>query len=99
MENAQFGMVGLGTMGRNFLLNVAEHGFSCVGYDLDAEKRTLLLEEGAGMKIAAAENIAAFAESLETPRKIMLLVPAGKIVDGVIESLLPHLDKGDIIID
>ena len=39
MENAQFGMVGLGTMGRNFLLNVAEHGFKCVGYDLDAEKR------------------------------------------------------------
>jgi 6-phosphogluconate dehydrogenase len=43
MANAQFGMVGLGTMGRNFLLNVAEHGFSCVGYDLDAGKRSLLL--------------------------------------------------------
>ena len=47
MSKAQFGMVGLGTMGRNFLLNVGEHGFSCVGYDLDAEKRQLLLEEGA----------------------------------------------------
>jgi 6-phosphogluconate dehydrogenase len=99
MDGAQFGMVGLGTMGRNLLLNVAEHGFSCVGYDLDVEKRMLLLEEGAGMKLTAAENIAALAESLETPRKIMLLVPAGKIVDGVIDSLLPHLDKGDIIID
>jgi 6-phosphogluconate dehydrogenase (decarboxylating) len=55
MEKAQFGMVGLGTMGRNFLLNVAEHGFSCVGYDLDAEKRKLLFEEGAGMPVEAAE--------------------------------------------
>ena len=99
MEKAQFGMVGLGTMGRNFLLNVAEHGFACVGFDLDAAKRQLLLEEGATMKIASAENIKEFVESLDAPRKIMLLVPAGKIVDGVIENLLPHLDKGDIIID
>jgi len=99
MENAQFGMVGLGTMGRNFLLNVAEHGFRCVGFDLDTAKRQLLLDEGASMKIAAAENIKDFVEALETPRKIMLLVPAGKIVDGVIENLLPHLDKGDIVID
>jgi len=99
MEKAQFGMVGLGTMGRNFLLNVAEHGFVCVGFDLDAKKRRLLLEEGAKMKIASAENIKEFVESLDAPRKIMLLVPAGKIVDGVIENLLPHLEKGDIIID
>ncbi len=99
MEKAQFGMVGLGTMGRNFLLNVAEHGFACVGYDLDKAKRQLLVEEGAGMKITAAEDVGEFVEGLDTPRKIMLLVPAGKIVDGVIEGLLPHLDKGDIIID
>jgi len=99
MEKAQFGMVGLGTMGRNFLLNVAEHGFTCVGFDLDAAKRQFLLEEGAGMKISSAENIKDFVEALDAPRKIMLLVPAGKIVDGVIENLLPHLEKGDIIID
>ncbi len=86
-------------MGRNFLLNVAEHGFSCVGFDLDAAKRQLLLEEGAKMNIASAENIKDFCEALDVPRKIMLLVPAGKIVDGVIENLLPHLEKGDIIID
>ncbi len=99
MKNAQFGMVGLGTMGRNFLLNVAEHGFSCVGFDLDSAKRQLLLDEGTGMEIASAENVKDFVEALEAPRKIMLLVPAGKIVDGVIENLLPHLEKGDIIID
>jgi 6-phosphogluconate dehydrogenase len=99
MTKSQFGMIGLGTMGRNFLLNVAEHGFACVGFDLDTAKRQLLLDEGAGMKIASAENVKDFVEALEAPRKIMLLVPAGKIVDGVIENLLPHLEKGDIIID
>ena len=86
-------------MGRNFLLNVAEHGFSCVGYDLDTEKRQLLLTEGANLPIEAAENVAEFVEKLAKPRNIMLLVPAGKIVDAVINDLLPHLDKDDLIID
>lgn len=99
MENAQFGMVGLGTMGRNFLLNVAEHGFSCVGYDLDAEKRQLLHEEGENLPIDSAENVAEFIQKLAKPRNIMLLVPAGKIVDSVINDLLPHLEKDDLIID
>jgi 6-phosphogluconate dehydrogenase len=99
MEKAQFGMVGLGTMGRNFLLNVAEHGFNCVGYDLDAEKRQLLHEEGSGLPIDSAENVAEFINKLAKPRNIMLLVPAGKIVDSVINDLLPHLEKDDLIID
>jgi len=99
MSNAQFGMVGLGTMGRNFLLNVAEHGFSAVGYDLGADKRVLLLEEGAGMPIETAESLSELCGKLERPRKIMLLVPAGKIVDAVINDLLPFLEAGDIIID
>ena len=99
MGHAQFGMIGLGTLGRNFLLNVAEHGFSCVGYDLDAAKRGLLLEEGKNYSISAADDLTAFIGSLETPRKIMLLVPAGPIVDSVINDLVPHLEKGDLIID
>src|SRR5215213_8348271 len=99
MSKAQFGMVGLGTMGRNFLLNVAEHGFNCVGYDLYTEKRDLLLTEGGELPIEAAENVAEFVSKLATPRNIMLLVPAGKIVDAVINELLPHLEKDDLIID
>ena len=99
MENAQFGMVGLGTMGRNFLLNVAEHGFSCVGFDLDTEKVELLNKEGADYTVEGVKTLEDFIASLETPRKIMMLVPAGKIVDAVIEDLLSHLDKGDIVID
>ena len=92
-------MIGLGTMGRNFLLNVAEHGFPCVGYDLDAEKRRLLLEEGSGMPVETAATVADFVGKLRFPRNIMLLVPAGAIVDSVITELLPHIEKGDLIID
>lgn len=97
--NAQFGMVGLGTMGRNFLLNVAQHGFSCVGFDLDTAKRNLLIEEGREFTVSAAEDLPAFVASLESPRKVMLLVPAGPIVDSVIEDLIPLLSEGDLIID
>jgi 6-phosphogluconate dehydrogenase len=99
MAEAQFGMIGLGTMGRNFLLNVAEHGFSSIGYDLDEGKRKLLLEEGTGYQIATADDVKSFVSGLELPRKIMLLVPAGPIVDSVINELVPLLDEGDIIID
>lgn len=99
MTKNKFGMIGLGTMGRNFLLNVAEHGFACVGFDLDAEKVELLNKEGADYTVEGVKTLEDFIASLETPRKIMMLVPAGKIVDAVIEDLLPHLEKGDIIID
>ena len=97
--NAKFGMIGLGTMGRSFLLNVAEQGFSAVGYDLNPEKRDLLLEEGEGLDIAAAGDIPDFVEKLARPRNIMLLVPAGPIVDSVIGDLTPHLGPGDLVID
>ena len=99
MANAEFGMVGLGTMGRNFLLNVAENGFAAVGFDLSAEKRDLLEQEGAGMPVTAASDLATLAASLEKPRRIMMLVPAGPIVDSVISDLLPHLEPGDVLID
>src|SRR3954468_22036729 len=98
MENAQFGMVGLGTMGRNFLLNVAQHGLSCVGYDLDLGKRKLLMEEGAGFQVDVGEAPEEFVSKLARPRNIMLLVPAGPIVDSAINSLLPYLDRDDLII-
>ncbi|MGH7784598.1 MAG: NAD(P)-binding domain-containing protein, partial [Candidatus Binatia bacterium] len=99
MDKAHFGMIGLGTMGRNFLLNIAEHGISGVGFDLDAGKRDLLLKEGAGMPVDVGNDLADFVAKLETPRNIMLLVPAGPIVDSVVSELLPHLEKDDLIID
>lgn len=95
-----FGLVGLGVMGRNFILNVADNGFSAMGNDLDTEKvQALIAEGGDTQRVNATVEVSAFAKALSAPRKIMLLVPAGKIVDAVIEGLLPHLDEGDIIID
>lgn len=95
-----FGLVGLGVMGRNFILNVADNGFTAFGNDLDEEKVNALIKEGGdAAKVNATSDVATFVQGLSTPRKIMLLVPAGKVVDIVIDNLLPHLDKGDIIID
>ncbi|NVJ48647.1 MAG: NADP-dependent phosphogluconate dehydrogenase [Cytophagia bacterium] len=94
-----FGLIGLGVMGKNFILNVADHGFGAMGYDLDQEKVDTLIKEGVGKKVTATTDLSAFLGQLALPRKIMLLVPAGKPVDAVIENLKPHLDKGDIIID
>lgn len=94
-----FGLIGLGVMGKNFILNVADHGFGAMGYDLDQEKVDALIVEGNGKKVTATTDLSAFLGQLALPRKIMLLVPAGKPVDAVIENLKPHLDKGDIIID
>ena len=94
-----FGMIGLGTMGRNLLLNMADHGFAVAGYDKDAVKGTLLESEGQGKKIKAFTSITDFVQSIQTPRSIIMLVPAGKVVDMVIEELMPLLNKGDILID
>ncbi len=95
-----FGLIGLGVMGRNFILNVADNNFKALGYDLDDQKVNALIEEGGNPdRVNATGDLTEFTQGLSHPRKIMLLVPAGKIVDQVIEDLLPHLDKGDIIID
>src|SRR6195952_1736954 len=93
------GMIGLGTMGRNLLLNIGDHGFAGAGYDKDASKGVLLEEEGKDIKVKGFSDVKEFIASLTTPRAVMMLVPAGKIVDSVIEELLPLLDKGDILID
>lgn len=95
-----FGLVGLGVMGQNFILNVADNGFSVYGMDLDQEKVDALIALGSDVnRINATTDAKQFVDALQSPRKIMLLVPAGKIVDAAIESLLPYLDEGDIIID
>lgn len=96
----QFGMIGLGVMGRNFLLNMADHGYKVIGFDKDATK-TAALESSAtaGTTVKGVGTLKEMIELLETPRKIMMLVPAGKPVDDVIESLLPLVQEGDIIID
>jgi 6-phosphogluconate dehydrogenase len=93
-------MIGLGVMGSNLLLNMADHGFAVIGFDLKPE-RGRALEEAAkeGTVVKGINSLAEMALALKTPRKIMMLVPAGAPVDEVISSLLPYLEKGDILID
>jgi len=99
-DTFEFGLIGLGVMGRNFILNVVENGFSALGYDLDPDKVEALLQEGGGLgKVGATTSVESFVQGLSSPRKIMLLVPAGAIVDEVISGLLPQLEPGDILVD
>lgn len=100
-ENAfEFGLIGLGVMGRNFLLNVADHGYAVAGYNRTPEKATLVEKEAGKDKVVlGVSSIDIFVRVLKKPRIIMLLVPAGQPVDDVIDQLTPRLEKGDIIID
>ena len=100
MNKFDFGIVGLGVMGRNLLLNIASNNFAAAGLDLDTEKvNSLQQEAGPDDTLEATTDVKHFVELIQQPRAIMLLVPAGKPVDGAIASLLPHLNQGDIIID
>jgi len=94
-----FGLVGLGVMGRNFILNVAENGFSSLGLSSKIDSINLLKEEGKNYKVDGTQSDEDFVSRLSTPRIIMLLVPAGKPVDSMIERFLPYLQEGDLIID
>ncbi|QKG58377.1 NADP-dependent phosphogluconate dehydrogenase [Hymenobacter sp. BRD128] len=94
-----FGMIGLGTMGRNLLLNMADHGFAVAGYDKNQKQVDLLGQEGQGKPVKGFTDAKAFVQSIKTPRAIMMLVPAGPIVDSVIADMLPLLAPGDILID
>ena len=95
-----FGMIGLGVMGRNLLLNMADHGFAAIGFDKDTSKGALLENSASsGTTVKGVSTLAEMVHQLKKPRKLMMLVPAGPIVDNVINDLLPLLEKEDIIID
>ncbi len=98
-EHFEIGMVGLGVMGRNFVLNLADHGFGVAGYDQDRAKVEALRRESGERDIGCATNVLDFVALLRRPRAVMMLVPAGAPVDSVINELLPHMDQGDLIID
>ncbi len=99
-QKFQFGMIGLGVMGSNLLLNMSDHGFPVIGYDINPEK-TKQLESSvrSGSIVKGAASLQEMVVALEKPRRIMLLVPAGKAVDEVIGKLVPLLEAGDILID
>src|SRR5580698_6724333 len=96
---SEFGMVGLGTMGRNLLLNIADHGRSVSGFDLHQDQVELLATESAGKPTMGFTDVKAFVASLKKPRCITMLVPAGSPVDVVIATFKPLLEPGDLLID
>ncbi|WP_438863900.1 decarboxylating NADP(+)-dependent phosphogluconate dehydrogenase [Neptunicella sp.] len=99
-ELSDIGLVGLAVMGENLILNMASKGFTVTAYNRSAEKVEKFINGRAqGKSIRGAFSIEELVNSLAQPRKIMLMVKAGQAVDDMIEQLIPHLDKGDIIID
>lgn len=98
-EKFAFGMIGLGVMGRNLALNIADNGFSITGHDKSEKMLQFFEEEGKKHNLKGYADVNEFIDNLQSPRTIILLVPAGPIVDSVIEELIPLLEKGDIIVD
>jgi 6-phosphogluconate dehydrogenase len=97
--SCDIGMFGLGVMGRNLALNMADHGFAVAGYNRHLDKVELLEQEAGGRTVVGAKSEEELVKAVRKPRAIMLMVPAGKTVDQVIRDLLPRLETGDLIID
>jgi len=99
-QGCDIGLIGLGTMGRNFVLNLADHGFSVAVYNRTAEKTKDFMENEVGPRpIQPGYDLPEFIGLLRRPRAIILLVAAGEPVDAVLRELLPLLTPGDLIID
>ncbi len=100
MEKADIGLIGLAVMGENLVLNMESKGFTVAVYNRTLDKVDHFTNgRGKGKKIVGTHSIEELVASLKTPRRVMLMVKAGKPVDDFIEQLLRHLQPGDIIID
>ncbi|MGG1636198.1 NADP-dependent phosphogluconate dehydrogenase [Paenibacillus sp. FSL K6-3182] len=99
MKKQQIGVVGLAVMGKNLALNIESKGFSVAVYNRSAEKTNELLAEAQGKDFVGAFSVEEFVQSLESPRKILIMVKAGQPTDDTINQLVPYLDQGDILID
>ena len=97
---SDIGLIGLAVMGQNLVLNMADHGYTVTVYNRTTATMTEFLDgPAAGKSVVGTETVEELVDSLATPRRVMLMVKAGPAVDAVIESLVPLLDEGDIIID
>jgi len=98
-QRADIGIIGLGVMGENLALNIESRGYTVTGFDLDEKKRASFARRMEGRRGGVASTHAEFIEALASPKRILMMVPAGKAVDAVIESLRPQLQSGDVLID
>ncbi len=96
----QIGVVGLGVMGHNLALNMERNGFPVAGYDVDPSKvKAFLGAAASGKNIVGVDSPEALMDALESPRRILMMVPAGTPVDIAIDHLTPYLQRGDILMD
>jgi len=99
-KKADIGLIGLAVMGENLVLNMESRGYTVAVYNRTTEKVDKFVNgRGAGKNFIRTRSIGELADSLERPRKVMMLVKAGNPVDALIDQLIPHLENGDIIID
>ncbi|MBR2567945.1 MAG: NADP-dependent phosphogluconate dehydrogenase, partial [Paenibacillus sp.] len=99
MSKTQIGVIGLAVMGKNLALNIESRGFSVSVYNRSREKTEALMSEAPDKNLTPTYSIEEFVQSLEVPRKILIMVQTGQATDATIDQLIPHLDQGDIIID
>lgn len=99
MTKQQFGVVGMAVMGKNLALNIESRGYSVALYNRTGSKTTEVIEEHPDKQFQATYTIEEFVDAIEKPRRILLMVKAGVATDATIQEILPHLDKGDILID
>ena len=100
MSTYDFGLIGLAVMGENLVLNIENHGFSVAVFNRTVSKVDRFVEgRTKGKNIKGCHSIEELIDSLNRPRKVMLLVKAGEAVDNFIDMLIPYMEKGDIIID
>src|ERR1700686_5045982 len=99
-ESCDIGLIGLAVMGQNLVLNMNDHGYRVAVFNRTVSKVDEFLQnEAAGTRVVGTHSIAELVRALRKPRRVMLMVKAGDTVDRMIESLLPHLEPGDILID
>lgn len=99
ISSQNLGLIGLGVMGENLALNFESHGFSVCGFDLDSDKRLQFSYRTQGLQTRCADSLSELVASLQMPRRILIMVPAGLAVDTVLQQLRPLLSAGDIVID
>src|SRR6266851_8157064 len=99
-ESCDIGLIGLAVMGQNLVLNMNDHGYRVAVFNRTVSKvDDFLADEAKGTQVVGAHSIEELTQALKKPRRVMLMVKAGDTVDQMIDTLVPHLEKGDIIID
>src|SRR3954465_8128632 len=99
-ESCDIALIGLAVMGQNLVLNMNDHGYKVAVFNRTVSKvDDFINNEAKGTKVVGAHSIEELTAALKKPRRVMLMVKAGETVDHMIDSLIPHLEKGDIVID